>query len=63
MEDDQFYGYLENDPQIMKNVKYGDLVELKKEQIEDWIIFNTKDNKMEGGYSTKILFKITSIFS
>jgi len=57
MENGQFQGYLENDPQILKNIKYGDLVKLKKEQIEDWIIFNSKDNKMEGGYSTKVFLE------
>jgi uncharacterized protein YegJ (DUF2314 family) len=54
---EQFKGYLGNDPQIVKNIKYGDLITITKSQIEDWIIFDSKTNNMEGGYSVKVLQK------
>jgi len=57
IENDKFYGLLGNEPQIIKNIKYGDLVNISKDQIEDWIIFNTKTNNFEGGYSAKVLQK------
>ena len=54
IENGQFEGVLSNNPQIIKNVKFGDLVKIKKDQIEDWIIMNTETDEMEGGYSVKV---------
>lgn len=54
---EQFKGYLGNEPQIVKNVKFGELITITKSQIEDWLIFDTKTNNMEGGYSVKVLQK------
>ena len=53
----QFQGLLGNDPQIIKNIKFGDIVKVTKDQIEDWIIMDTKTNTWEGGYSVKVLQK------
>lgn len=54
IENGQFEGLLSNEPQIIKNVKFGDLIKIKKDQIEDWIIMNTETDEMEGGYSVKV---------
>jgi uncharacterized protein YegJ (DUF2314 family) len=51
----QFQGLLGNEPAIVKNIKLGDFVKITKDQIEDWIIFDTKTNNWEGGYSVKVL--------
>ena len=52
-----FYGVLDNDPEIVKNIKAEDTVQITKEQIEDWLILNNKTNEMEGGYSEKVFEK------
>jgi uncharacterized protein YegJ (DUF2314 family) len=57
IENAKFQGLLGNEPQIIKNIKYGDLVTISRDQIEDWIILDTKTNNWEGGYSVKILQK------
>jgi uncharacterized protein YegJ (DUF2314 family) len=57
IENEKFQGFLGNEPQIIKNIKFGDLTIISKDQIEDWIIFNTKTNNFEGGYSAKVLQK------
>jgi uncharacterized protein YegJ (DUF2314 family) len=53
----QFQGLLGNEPQIVKNIKFGDLVSVTKDQIEDWIIMDVKKDNWEGGYSVKVLLK------
>lgn len=58
IDNEQFTGYLGNNPQIVKNVKYGDMITIARSQIEDWIIVDTKSNNMEGGYSVKVLQKL-----
>ena len=50
-----FSGYLGSEPQIVKNVKVGQYVNVEKELIEDWLIMDTKTGNWEGGYSIKIL--------
>lgn len=57
IENGQFIGFLGNEPQIVKNIKYGDWVKITKDQIEDWIIVDIKTDSMEGGYSVKVLQK------
>lgn len=57
IENTKFQGLLSNEPQIIKNIKYGDLVTISRDQIEDWILLDTKTNNWEGGYSAKILQK------
>ncbi|MDD4993763.1 MAG: DUF2314 domain-containing protein [Paludibacter sp.] len=54
MENDTFVGILGNEPQIIKNYKFGDKVIIKKEQVEDWILYNSITKKMEGGYSIEV---------
>ncbi len=51
--DGVFSGILANEPIEVKNIKYEDPVSVKKEEIEDWIIFDTTINKTTGGFSLK----------
>jgi uncharacterized protein YegJ (DUF2314 family) len=51
----KFVGVLRNDPQLIQSFQYGDTVEITKEQIEDWIIYHTDTDSLEGGFSIKIL--------
>ncbi len=55
IENNKFFGVLDNDPETIKNYKLGDRITVKKEQIEDWAIMT--NNEMEGGYSVKVLQK------
>jgi uncharacterized protein YegJ (DUF2314 family) len=57
IENELYYGVLGNEPQLIKNIKYGDVVKITRSQIEDWLIVNTKTNDFEGGYSVKVLLK------
>jgi uncharacterized protein YegJ (DUF2314 family) len=60
IENDQFIGYLGNEPQIVKNVKYRDSVSINKSQIEDWLIVDSRTNQYEGGFSAKVFLKRNS---
>jgi len=60
IENDQFIGYLGNEPQIVKNLKYRDLVSINKSQIEDWLIVDSRTNQYEGGFSAKVFVKRNS---
>jgi len=57
IENEQFIGYLGNEPQIIKNVKYGEMITIDKSQIEDWIIVDSRTNTWEGGFSVKVFLK------
>jgi uncharacterized protein YegJ (DUF2314 family) len=57
IENERFQGILGNEPQTIKNFKYGDLTTILKGQIEDWMIFNNRTKDFEGGYSTKVFLK------
>lgn len=54
-ENEEFFGFLANEPEIVKNVKNGQPLEVAKEFIEDWVIVDTRTGKKEGDYSTKVL--------
>ena len=54
-ENEEFSGYLANEPEIVKNLKNGQPLEVTKEQIEDWVILDTRTGKKEGDYSSKVL--------
>jgi uncharacterized protein YegJ (DUF2314 family) len=54
---DKFQGILDSDPEIIKNIKSGDLIIITKDQIEDWMIIDTKTKSWEGGFSVKVLEK------
>lgn len=50
-----FIGYLGNEPQIVKNVQFGQQIKVDKDLIEDWLIMDTRTGNWEGGYSIKVL--------
>lgn len=54
IENDQFIGYLDNEPQMVKHVNYGDSISINKGQIEDWLIVDSRTNQYEGGFSAKV---------
>ena len=52
---DAFFGFLANEPEIVKNVKNGQPLEVTKDLIEDWVILDSRTGKKEGDYSSKVL--------
>ena len=50
-----FTGTVDNDPETVHNVKLGDKVSVKKDEISDWLYM--KDGKMHGNYTLRVLFK------
>lgn len=51
LELDGFHGTLENTPQIIKKLKFGDKVIVKEKNVEDYLFSDGKKNY--GGYSVK----------
>lgn len=51
----KFFGTLANDPQILKRIKYRDPVEINRDQIEDWLIYDVSTENYEGGFSIKVM--------
>lgn len=52
---EKFFGFLANEPEIVKNVKIGQPLEVTKDLIEDWVILDSRTGKKAGDYSTKVL--------
>ena len=48
-----FSGTIDNDPDLVKNVKMGQHIDVKKEDIFDWLYM--KDGKMYGNYTVRVL--------
>jgi uncharacterized protein YegJ (DUF2314 family) len=54
-EDGKIFGVINNDPEIVKNVKLNERVAVPEENISDWLY--TRDGKMVGNYTLRVLFK------
>lgn len=50
-----FYGHLNNISEFIKSLKDNDPVEVKRENVEDWIIRDLKTNTTTGGFSVSAL--------
>ncbi len=48
-----FSGTIDNTPDLVKNVKMGQKIDVKKEDIFDWLYM--KDGKMYGNYTVRVL--------
>jgi uncharacterized protein YegJ (DUF2314 family) len=53
--DGKTFGVLNNDAQIVKCVKLGDLIEIPENEISDWLYL--RRGKMVGNYTIRALFK------
>jgi len=51
--DGVFSGTIDNDPELVKNVKLGQKYHVKKEEIYDWLYL--QDGKMHGNYTARVL--------
>jgi len=50
-----FMGVFIDSPFEIKNIKRGDKVVISKKEVEDWVIYNLKNEKIAGGFSDKYL--------
>lgn len=50
-----FSGILVNEPNTIKKLKYGDPAEVKRENVEDWILQDFLTNTKVGGFSSEYL--------
>ena len=55
VEDDTVKGEIGNDPGIVKNVKFGELVTVPESKISDWMY--SEGDKMHGNYTARVLAK------
>jgi uncharacterized protein YegJ (DUF2314 family) len=53
--DGKTFGTINNDPDIVHNVKIGDRIALNEPDISDWLYM--RDGKMVGNYTLRALFK------
>lgn len=53
--DGSFFGRLANEPNTIKEIKYGDNVTVKRENVEDWILQDFLTNTKVGGYSSEYI--------
>lgn len=54
--DEQFYGVINNQPGTISSVKFGDRVSFSKDDITDWM-YRTKENIAIGGFTTRVLLE------
>lgn len=52
-EDGVFSGTVNNEPGLVSNVKLGDKVSLKKEEVSDWLYM--ADDRMHGNYTLRVM--------
>jgi uncharacterized protein YegJ (DUF2314 family) len=53
--DGKMLGTINNDPDIVRNVKLGDRLPIPEADISDWLYM--RDGKMVGNYTLRVLFK------
>jgi uncharacterized protein YegJ (DUF2314 family) len=53
--DGKIFGTINNDPDIVQNVKLGDRINVNEADISDWLYLQNK--KMVGNYTLRVLFK------
>ena len=51
--DDEYYGVIDNVPVYTEEVKYGDKMKIKKENISDWMY--VENGKLYGGYTLRLV--------
>ena len=53
--DGKIFGAIDNDPNIVKSVSLGQVIEIPEADISDWTY--TRDKKMHGNYTLRVLLK------
>lgn len=53
--EDQIFGTINNDPEVVGNVRMAERIQFPEEDISDWTYF--RDGKMFGNYTLRALFK------
>jgi uncharacterized protein YegJ (DUF2314 family) len=57
--DGKIFGTINNDPEIVHNVKIGDRILTPEDDISDWLYM--QNGKMVGNYTLRVLFKQMSV--
>lgn len=52
---DKVFGTINNDPEIVKNTKIGDRIQIPEADVTDWLYLRA--DKMVGNYTLRVLFK------
>lgn len=52
-ETNTFSAQLANDPRNLPDLKYGDLIRVRRDEITDWVVIS--DEKATGGYTIRVL--------
>lgn len=55
IDNDEFYGLLENELVIVNNIKVGQPFKVNQDLIKGWVITDKRTGKMEGDCLSKIL--------
>ena len=58
-EDGEFEGKIGNEPGMVSNVSFGQLVRVRKEEISDWLFM--RGGKMHGNYTMRPLLPTMSV--
>jgi uncharacterized protein YegJ (DUF2314 family) len=53
--DGKLYGVIDNDPEIVRNVKLGQRIEIPEQDISDWTFM--RNDKIVGNYTMRVLFR------
>ncbi len=50
-----FEGTLGNSPGVIKGMKYGDPIRVRKLEVDDWMFYDPRAKAYVGGYSIKAM--------
>lgn len=50
--ENEFSGRIDNEPALVKNVKYGQIYRFKKAEIVDWMYIDSGEKRMVGNFTT-----------
>ena len=53
--DNEFYGYVDSKPYGIDKIKLGDLVEINKNNISDWLYYDSAQGVFYGGYTIVVI--------
>lgn len=53
LKDNKYFGVVDNLPEFTTDVNLGDTIEIKEEDISDWMYI--ENQKLQGGYTIKVL--------
>jgi len=55
LQDNEFYGYVDSEPQYIDKIKLGDILEINKNNISDWLYYDYEKGVYYGGYTIIVI--------